>query len=75
MPKTLEQLLSEKEKEQIRLTIDQLSWLGRQTRPDILSNICRLSGAYKEATVADIAYANKTIKKWYVIIYQLIFLN
>ena len=56
-------LLSESEKEQLRSTIGQLSWLGNQTRPDISSNVCQLSGSYKEATMADILFANKTIKK------------
>ena len=56
-------LLNEAEKEQLRSVIGQLSWLGNQTRPDISSNVCQLSGAYKEATVSDIVFTNKTIRK------------
>ena len=56
-------ILSEKEKEPLRSAIGQLGWLGNQTRPDISSNICQLSSAYKNATMSDVIFANKTIKR------------
>ena len=56
-------ILSDEEKDKLRSAIGQLSWLGNQSRPDISANVCQLSGTYKNATVADILFANKTIKK------------
>ena len=43
--------------------IGQLTWLANQTRPDISFETCQLSAAKKNATVKDLLYANKTIKK------------
>ena len=56
-------LLSEQEKEPLRSVIGQLCWLANQSRPDISSDVCQLSAAFKNAKVSDINFANKTIRK------------
>ena len=60
-PKHVE--LSNDEKDSLRSVIGQLSWIGNQTRPDISSNVCQLSSNLKNATISDITFANKTIRK------------
>ena len=47
----------------LRSVIGQLGWLAGQTRPDISFDICDLSSKVKNATVRDLLYANKVIRK------------
>ena len=56
-------LLDANELSTFETVIGQLTWLANQTRPDISFDTCQLSAAKKNATVKDLLYANKTIKK------------
>ena len=47
----------------LRSSIGQLSWVAKQTRPDIAFEVCKMSVGLKNATGASIKFANKTIRK------------
>ena len=58
-----DRLLDSIEQAALETAIGQLSWLSHQTRPDISFDVCQLSAIKKNATLEDLRYANKTIKK------------
>lgn len=55
--------LDKKEIRSLRLTCGQLNWISSQTRPDIAYESCELSTSIKNATVSNMLYANKVIRK------------
>ena len=55
--------LTPSETEQLRSKIGQLLWVARQSRPDILFDVCSLTSNLKNAKVEHILDANKVIKR------------
>ena len=55
--------LDEEEKEQLRSKIGQGLWMARQSRPDVMFDVCRLASNYSRATVQDLIDMNKVLKK------------
>ena len=55
--------LTPSETEQLRSKIGQLLWVARQSRPDILFDVCSLTSNLKDAKVKHILDANKVIKR------------
>jgi transposase InsO family protein len=55
--------LNDSEKEQLRSKIGQVLWVARQTRPDVMYDVCHLAANYKNATIQDLIDINKVIKK------------
>ncbi len=55
--------LNETEKEQHRSKIGQILWVAKQTRPDIMFDVCSLASNLKYATVQSIHETNKVIRK------------
>ena len=51
------------EKQKMQSVVGQLNWLSTQTRPDISFDICDMSSKLSCATVDDLLYLNKVIKK------------
>ncbi len=51
------------EKEQLRSKIGQILWVAKQTRPDIMFDVCSLASNLKYATVQSIHKTNKVIRK------------
>ena len=58
-----DRLLSEDEKSTLRAKIGQILWLAHQSRPDIIFDACNLAASVRTATVKDILYANKIIRR------------
>ena len=55
--------ISEKERVEYRSLVGQLNWIGTQTRPDILFDVCDLSSSVKSATINDILRLNKVVSR------------
>ena len=55
--------LSSKEQTEYRALVGQLNWVGTQTRPDVLFDVCDLSVSLKTATVGDILRLNKVVSR------------
>ena len=55
--------LNDKELENMRSKIGQLLWVGRQTRPDILYDVCMLASNLKSAKIKHLYEVNKVIRK------------
>jgi len=55
--------LDEREKEQLRSKIGQGLWIARQSRPDIMFDVCQLASNYSRATVQDLLDVNKVLKR------------
>ena len=55
--------LTDEELENLRSKAGQLLWLARQSRPEILFDVCGLESKIKTATVQQILEANKIVKK------------
>ncbi len=55
--------LNETEKEQLRSKIGQILWVAKQTRPEIMFDVCSLASNLKYATVKSIHETNKVIRK------------
>ena len=55
--------LTSEETTTLQEAIGQLNWLSCVTRPDISFDVSVLSSSIKEATVSDMVYANKVIRK------------
>ena len=56
-------ILSDNEVELLRSKAGQLLWVARQSRPDILFDVCCLESRIKTATVQQLIDTNKIIKK------------
>ena len=54
--------LTEAERTQYGRAVDQLNWIAGISRPDISYSVCKASTEFKNATVADVYYINKTIR-------------
>ena len=55
--------LNEKETDNLRSKIGQLLWVARQSRPDVLYDVCSLARNLKVATVEHLIEANKIVKR------------
>ena len=55
--------LSPDEQYMYRKIVGQLNWLASQSRPDLSFDVCQLSTKLNQATVHDVIFANKTLKK------------
>ena len=55
--------LGVEEKKKLRTLIGQLSWVGTQTRPDILFECSELASSLKDAKVEHLVKANKLLKR------------
>ena len=55
--------LSPDEQYMYRKIVGQLNWLASQSRPDLSFDVCQLSTKLNQATVHDLIFANKTLKK------------
>ena len=55
-------LLSNEEKTSYINAVGQLNWIAEISRPDISFSVCEASTKFKQPTVADVLYVNKTIK-------------
>ena len=56
-------LLSSSEKTEYRSLVGQLNWIGTQTRPDILFDVCDLSTSFKTAKIEDLLRLNKVLSR------------
>ena len=56
-------LLPNKEKTSYRSAVGQLNWVAGISRPETSCSFCEASTKFKQATVADILYVNKILKK------------
>mgnify|MGYP001796156622 CR=1 FL=1 len=55
--------LSETERTSYRSVVGQLNWISGISRPDISFSVCEASTKFTSATVADIQYVNKIVRK------------
>ena len=55
--------VTETELNTLQSKIGQLLWMGRQSRPDILYDVCNLASSLKNATVENLIETNKVIRK------------
>ena len=55
--------VTEEERTKFRAAIGQLNWIAGMTRPDLSFDVCQLSSIVKQATIADMMYVNKVIKR------------
>ena len=55
--------LDKYEMRNLRALAIQLNWIGTQTRPDVVYDICEVNTSIKDATQGDIMRANKVVKK------------
>ena len=55
--------ITEEERTQLRAVIGQLNWISGMSRPDLSFDVCQLSSNVKQATVGDMLYANKVVKR------------
>lgn len=55
--------VTESERTSLRAAIGQLNWIAGMSRPDLSFDVCQLSSLVKNATVSDMIYANKVIKR------------
>ena len=51
--------IDKSEEKQLCSVVGSLSWIARQTRPDILYRVSRLQSSIKGATIATLKEANK----------------
>ena len=51
------------EEKTYRSVLGQFNWVAGISRPDISFSVCEASTKFKQATVADVLYANKITKK------------
>ena len=54
--------LTEAERTQYRSVVGQLNWVAGISRSDISFSVCEASTKFKNVTVADIYYVNKTFR-------------
>ena len=55
--------LSENEKQLLRSKIGQILWIAKQSRPDVLFDVCVLASSVKDAKVKDILQVNKLVSR------------